>query len=100
MNVGSVVYFVKRGILSADEPITIQKLVRVGLAKKVKYGVKILGKVRVLVSQGIDQLNFPLNLEVTDASKSVIQKITELGGEVKCIYRTPLTLKAHILPEK
>jgi len=45
-------------------------------------------------------LNFPLNLEITDASRIVIQKIKELGGEVKCIYRTPLTLKAHIHPER
>ena len=58
----------------------------VGLAKKVKYGIKILGK-------GIDELDQPLNLEITDASASVIEKIKSIGGTVKLIYRTPLKMQ-------
>lgn len=39
-----------------------------GLIKKVRFGVKILGK-------GIERINYPLHLEVTDASKNVIKQI-------------------------
>lgn len=41
-----IVYFIRRGVLSTQEPITIKRLADAGLVKKVKYGVKILGKVR------------------------------------------------------
>lgn len=47
MNMGAIVYMLKRGIISATEPITIRTLARVGLVKKVKYGVKILAKVQL-----------------------------------------------------
>lgn len=45
-------------------------------------------------------LTAPINLEVTDASANVIAKIKELGGSVKCIYRTKKTLAAHLKPEQ
>lgn len=64
----------------------------VGLTKKIKWGVKVLGK-------GIEEFNYPINLEVTDASANVIKKIQELGGSVRLIYRTPLKLKEHLYPE-
>jgi len=35
---------VKKGILNAKEPITIKHLADCGLAKKVRYGVKVLGR--------------------------------------------------------
>lgn len=61
--------------------------------KNVKYGVKILGK-------GLEKIDYPLNLEVSDASKMVIQKIKEVGGQVNLVHRTPLKLREHMYPEK
>lgn len=62
-----------------------------GLAKKIKYGVKILGK-------GSERINYPLHIEVSDASKTVIQAVQAAGGSVELIYRTPLKLNEHIFP--
>lgn len=61
-------YFVKTGVIDASKTITIRTLVEAGLVKKVKYGVKVLGK-------GMEKIDYPINLEVSDASKTVIQKI-------------------------
>jgi large subunit ribosomal protein L15 len=48
----------------------------------------------------MDKVDYPLNLEVSDASKSVIKKIQEAGGSIKLIHRTPLKLREHIYPNK
>ncbi len=45
----------KKGILNSQKSITIKNLVDCGLAKKVKYGIKILGK-------GLNLINYPLHL--------------------------------------
>lgn len=51
-------------------------------------------------TQGADRITYPLNFEVTDASKTAIDYITKQGGNVKLIYRTPLKLKEHMFPHK
>lgn len=50
--------------------------------------------------QGIDQIDYPLQLEVSDASKSVIETVQKAGGSVKLVHRTPLKLKEHMFPQK
>ena len=52
----------KRGIINPAEAITIKVLNDVGIAKKIKSGVKVLGK-------GAEKLDYPIFLEVSDASK-------------------------------
>ena len=41
-----------------------------------------------------------LNIEVTKCSKEVAKIIQELGGKITFVYQTPLTLRAHLKPEK
>ncbi len=41
-----------------------------------------------------------MNLEVSDASKSAIEAIKELGGSIKVVYRTPLIMRYHLKPHK
>jgi ribosomal protein L15 len=48
-------YFIKIGVIDATKTITIRTLVEAGLVKKVKYGVKLLGK-------GLEKIDYPLNL--------------------------------------
>jgi ribosomal protein L15 len=43
-------------------------LVQAGIVKNVKYGVKVLGK-------GSEKIDYPVKLEVSDASKTVIKKL-------------------------
>jgi len=45
VNLEKIDYFVKLGVLNPNETITIKTLVDLGLVKKVKFGVKILGRV-------------------------------------------------------
>ena len=45
MNVSTLIYYIKRGVLQPDKPITIKVLSDAGIVKKVKYGVKILARV-------------------------------------------------------
>ena len=39
-------------------------------------------------------------MSVTDASKTVIEKVRSEGGSVELIHRTPLKLREHLYPEK
>lgn len=58
-------YYIKIGVLNPSQPITIRSLVQTGIVKDVRYGIKVLGK-------GLEKIDYPLNLEVSDASKTVI----------------------------
>ncbi len=46
-----------------------------------------------MVIQGADRITYPINLEVTDASKTTIDYVIKQGGSVKLIHRTPLKLR-------
>ncbi|CAK61865.1 unnamed protein product (macronuclear) [Paramecium tetraurelia] len=48
----------------------------------------------------LSELNTPLTIEVSDASKTAIDAIKKAGGEVKVIYFTPLLLRQHLFPDK
>jgi len=37
---------------------------------------------------------------VSDISKPAIEAIKAAGGDVVCVYRTPLLLREHFHPEK
>ena len=91
INLTQINYFVKKGILNPNSPITIKHLVDCGLVKKVRYGVKVLGR-------GYEKIDYPLHLEVSDASANAIKLIESKGGSVKLIFRTQLKLKEHINP--
>lgn len=45
-------------------------------------------------------MDFPLKIEVSDASKRAVDVIKSAGGEVICVHRTKLKLREHIKPEK
>lgn len=50
--------------------------------------------------QGVDKIDYPIQLEVSDASKNVIETVQKAGGSLKLIHRTPLKLREHMFPEK
>ena len=53
-NLEKINYFVKLGRLDANKTITIKNLVDAGVVKKVRFGVKLLGK-------GSQKIDYPLN---------------------------------------
>jgi hypothetical protein len=58
--------------------------------------VKILSK----GAEKIKDLNIPINIEASDASKSAIDTIKSLGGSISVKYRTPLLVRYHTKPHK
>ena len=72
------------------------EMFKASVFSRCKYGVKLLGK----GMEEFKELNLPLNLEVSDASQSVIDAVKELGGSIKVVYTTPLILKHMLKPHK
>lgn len=93
VNIGDIMYYIDMGRLDPSKPVTMKALYTAGVFNSAKYGVKILGK-------GLNKLNVPLDLHVTDASESVITKVKELGGKVTCYHKTKLLMKEELNPEK
>ena len=48
VNLSTIDYYVKLGVINPNEKITIKTLVDCGITKKVEFGVKILGKVLMM----------------------------------------------------
>lgn len=70
-------------------PITIKDMLESRIFSKCKYGVKLLAR----GAERLSELNVPLQIEVSDASKTAIDAIKNAGGEVKVVYYTPLLLR-------
>lgn len=76
-----------------DTPITMRDLVEAGVLRRVRHGVKVLGR-------GAEAFTAPVALEVSAASASAIAAIEKAGGSVVAVYHTPLSLRAHLQPHK
>lgn len=77
-------YFIHKGRIDTSKVITIKALHDAGVFSTAKYGVKLIGGVKYyntqihwtyLFWQGLDTIDRPLNLEISDASESVIKAI-------------------------
>lgn len=96
LNLGKLAYHIEKGHINTSLPITMKSLLEAGVLSKIEHGVKILGK-------GNDKfaaLNTPVNLEVSDASRSVIELIKHSGGNITVNHMTPLILRNHLKPHK
>lgn len=82
INIKNIIYFIKKGRLDATQPITIKSLFLCGALSKVKYGVKVLGK----GAEELSTLGYPIHLEITDASQTVINAVKNAGGSVTSVY--------------
>lgn len=99
INVGTLQDFVDMGRIvppgPSDPPLTIPDFIKAGILTKssVKHGVKLLAK-------GSDRFKTPLRMEVSRASKSAIDAVEEVGGEVVTVHYNRLALKALIKPHR
>ena len=87
---------VLQGRIDATKVITIKDLWEANIFKKTRFGVKLLAR----GAERLAELETPLRLEVSDASKTAIEAIKLAGGQVTCVYRTPLLVHEHLYPEK
>ena len=78
VNLDKILYYIKRGALtsSPDDYITIKKLYDIGAIPKVEHGLKLL-------SRGINELNFPLFIEVSKISDEALNAIKKNNGQVR-----------------
>ena len=74
----------------------MKALFEAGVVSKVSHGVKLLGK----GFEKFQQLNTPITIEISDASKVAVDAVKAAGGSLKAEYRTPLILKNHLKPHK
>ena len=74
VNVGDLQRLVDEKRLDAKKTITVETLQAIGLFKKAKDGLKVLGN---------GEVSAKLTIDATAASKSAIEKIAKAGGELK-----------------
>ena len=93
VNFAKLYYFIQKGRLDTTKTITINSMFEAGVFSDVKYGVKLLAK-------GVELIDRPLNIEITEASMSAIKAVNEKGGSVVLKYRTPKQIQYHLKPYK
>ena len=76
VNIGQLQKAVESGKLKACSTLNADALVSLGLARKARDGVRLLGK---------GELKTQLNLEVAHASGSAIEAVKKAGGTVKVV---------------
>jgi large subunit ribosomal protein L15 len=80
VNLGRVQAALDAGALSAADPITAEALVKAGVLRRKKDGVRLLGD---------GELKTKASFVVHGASKSAIAAVEKLGGKVEVLYVRP-----------
>ena len=80
VNLGRVQAALDAGALSAADPITAEALVKAGVLRREKDGVRLLGD---------GELKTKASFVVHGASKSAIAAVEKLGGKVEVLYVKP-----------
>ena len=76
VNLGRIQAAVDAGRIEAGAPVTAEALIRAGLVRRVRDGVRLLG-------QG--EITSGLRIEVNGASKSAVEAVERAGGRVTII---------------
>ena len=96
LNLGKLAYHIEKGNLDTSKQIDMKALLEAGVVSKISHGVKLLAK----GVEKFQQLNTPVNLQISDASKVAIEAVKATGGSLAVEYRTPLILRNHLKPHK
>ncbi|MEZ5800268.1 MAG: 50S ribosomal protein L15 [Nitratireductor sp.] len=73
VSVGRVQAAVEAGRLDAKETVTIEGLIKAGIIRRAKQGVRLLAN---------GEINTKMTFEVAGASKAAIEKVEKAGGSV------------------
>ncbi len=74
VNVGRLQEAIDAGKIDAKKPINEELLVAAGLARRIRDGIRLLGK---------GQIKTKVSLEITGATQSAIAAVEKAGGTVK-----------------
>jgi large subunit ribosomal protein L15 len=78
VNLGRIQTAIDKGDLKADQPITVESLIKAGVIRRAHGGVRLLGK---------GEIKAKLAFEVEGASKSAVSAVEKLGGTVKVLRK-------------
>ncbi|KNC80344.1 50S ribosomal protein L15, partial [Sphaeroforma arctica JP610] len=96
VNLNKLQTWIDQGRLDTSGVITMKTLRDCGLASRsLKGGVKILGE-----KEGELKFNTPIEIEVSQASRTAIRDIEASGGKVTAKYFNTASLRALIKPHK
>ncbi len=76
VNLGRVQAAIDAGKLAAGEPVTVEALVKAGVLRRAKAGVRLLGS---------GEIKAKVAFEVHGASKSAVAAVEKAGGSVKLL---------------
>ena len=76
VNLGRVQAAIDAGKLNAGEPVTAEALVKAGVLRRAKAGVRLLGS---------GEIKAKVAFEVYGASKSAVEAVEKAGGSVKIL---------------
>ena len=93
VNFYKLYYHINKGRIDTNKTITIRDMFEAGISSRIKYGVKLL-------AGGLEKIERPLHLEVTDASLKAVEAVKAKGGSVTLVYKTPKQLEYHLKPYK
>jgi large subunit ribosomal protein L15 len=76
VNIGRIQAAIDKGTLAAGETVNAETLVKAGILRRARDGVRLLGS---------GELKAKLQFEVHGASKSAVAAVEKLGGSVKVL---------------
>jgi large subunit ribosomal protein L15 len=76
VNLGRVQEAIEKGTLDAKDVVDAEALVRCGVLRRIRHGVRLLGKGEIKVA---------LQFAVYGASKSAVEAVEKAGGSVKIL---------------
>jgi large subunit ribosomal protein L15 len=76
VNLGRVQVALDKGKLDAKDVVDVEALVRAGVVRRAKHGVRLLGK---------GEIKTAVQFEVYGASRSAVEAVEKAGGSVKIL---------------
>ena len=93
VNLNKLQDWIAQGRIDPRRKITMKEMYDSGLVSRIRHGVKLLG-------QGAGDFRLPIDIEVSQASKSAIKAVEQSGGSIKTVYHNRLGLRVLLKPEK
>ena len=93
LNFSQLYYFIQKGRIDTNSPISLRTIFEAGALSSIKSGVKLLAR-------GLNLIDRPLHLEVTDASQAAIDAVKAKGGSVTLVYKTEKQVEHTLKPYK
>jgi large subunit ribosomal protein L15 len=93
LNLSKLRYFIEKGRLDVNYPITQRHLKDCKCVTRIRNGVKLFN---------VNNYPFPykIDIEVAGADQSSIDAIKRVGGSVTVVYMERVGLRAHLKPDR